>query len=49
MTVTYTAGFGGAGASADVATYGGAISDCMSIIALNGVWYCESHSNVTIA
>lgn len=46
-TVTYTGGFGGAGASKDVATFA-AIGDYLRIIAINGKWYVEG-TNTTIA
>lgn len=48
-TVTYTAGFFGTTTSSDVATYGGAIGDQLTIIASNGVWRPVSSRNVTIA
>lgn len=47
-TITYTAGFGGGTTSRDVATFGGAISDGMVIVAYNGVWYVSSTRNVTL-
>jgi hypothetical protein len=47
-TVTYTAGFGGGTTSRDVATFGGAISDGMVIVAHDGVWYVSSTRNVTL-
>lgn len=47
-TVTVTAGFNGAGSGADVATFGGAIGDCMEIIAINGKWNVISLRNVTL-
>lgn len=47
-TVTYTAGFGGGTTARDVATYGGAVNDSMTIIAFNGVWWVISTRNVTL-
>jgi len=47
-TVTYTAGFNGAGAAGDVATFGGAIGDCMEIVAINLVWNVISVKNVVL-
>lgn len=37
-TVTYTGGFGGAGASRDVATFA-VIGDYLRLVAVNGVWF----------
>jgi hypothetical protein len=48
-TVTYTAGFGGGTTARDVATFGGAIGDNLTIFANNGVWWVLSTRNVTIA
>jgi hypothetical protein len=48
-TVTLVAGFNGAGAGADVATFGGAIGDAITIVAYNGVWYVKNLVNVTLA
>lgn len=48
-TVTYSAGFNGAGASADVATFGGAIGDNIMLVAVSGVWRVVSVRNVTLA
>lgn len=49
-TVTNTTpGFNNAGASGDVATFGGAIGDGFRIIAYQGVWYISSVTNVTVA
>ena len=38
-TVTYTAGFNGGSTSTDVATFGGAKGDSMTLTAYQGVWY----------
>lgn len=46
-TVTYTGGFGGAGATKDVATFA-AIGDYLRIVAINGKWYVDG-TNTTIA
>lgn len=49
-TITFaTVGFNGLGASGDVATFGGAIGDGMTIEAYNGNWYVTSRTNVTLA
>jgi len=49
-TVTQaTPGFNNAGASGDVATFGGAIGDSMQIVAYNGRWHVISLRNVTLA
>lgn len=49
-TVTYsTTGFNGAGTSGDVATFGGAIGDCLVIVAINAKWNVISAKNVTLA
>jgi len=42
-------GFGGAGASGDVATFGGAVGDNLVLVAYNAIWYVVSKINVTIA
>lgn len=48
-TVTNTTpGFNAAGASGDVATFGGAIGDTFQIVAANGVWNVISLRNVTL-
>ena len=47
-TVTYTTGFGAGGSSLDVATFGGAIGDSMTIVSANGTWYIVNLLNVTI-
>lgn len=47
-TVTHTPGFGGGTTSRDVATWGGAISDGMVLVAYNGVWYVSSTRNVSL-
>lgn len=47
-TVTYTPGFGGLSTSGDVATFGGAVGDSMTIVCIDGVWHIESLNNVTL-
>lgn len=47
-TLTHTPGFGGGTTSRDVATWGGAISDGMVILAYEGVWYVSSTRNVSL-
>ena len=42
-------GFNNAGASGDVATFGGAIGDSMQVVAYNGRWHVVSLRNVTLA
>jgi hypothetical protein len=44
-TVTYTPGFGGAGASRDVATFA-VIGDYLRLIAINGIWFNVGSSAV---
>jgi hypothetical protein len=48
-TVTYSAGFAGTAGSSDVATFGGAIGDTLTIKAINGTWAIISAVNVTAA
>ncbi len=48
-TVTVTGGFGGGGAGKDVATFGGAIGDCMEVLAYQGKWYVVGLNGVTLA
>lgn len=47
-TVTHTAGFGAGGALLDVATFGGAVGDNMTIVAYGGKWYVLNLLNVTL-
>lgn len=47
-TVTNTTGFNAGSTASDVATFGGAIGDSMSVIALSGVWYVLNLRNVTL-
>lgn len=46
-TVTVVLGFGGVGSGGDVATWGGAIGDSLTIVADNGFWYDAGKLNVT--
>ena len=49
-TVTIAGGLNGAGASADVGTFGGAVGDRFSVVAYNGKWYASGATvNVTFA
>lgn len=43
-----TTGFNDAGAAGDVATWGGAVGDCLALLAYGGKWYVESAVNVTV-
>lgn len=43
-----TTGFNDAGASGDVATFGGAAGDNIVIVAYGGKWYVKSSVNVTL-
>jgi hypothetical protein len=48
-TITYTAGFAGDTTASDVATFGGAIGDTLTVKAVNGTWVILSAVNVTAA
>lgn len=49
-TVTIAGGLNGAGAGADVGTFGGAVGDRVSVVAYNGKWYSSGvNVNVTFA
>jgi hypothetical protein len=53
-TVTSAEGFGNNTADCikegeDRATYGGAIGDCLTIVAYNGAWYVKGLHGITIA
>ena len=48
-TVTVTGGFGNGGEGEDVATFSGAIGDCLSLIAHGGKWYITGTHQCTIA
>lgn len=47
-TITNTAGFGGGTTARDVGTFGGAINDGLTIVAVNGVWWVINTRNVTL-
>lgn len=44
-----TAGFNDLGAAGDVATFGGAKGDGLTVVAYNGDWFVTSNINVTFA
>lgn len=48
-TVTIANGLSGAGAGADVGTFGGAVGDRVVLVAYNGAWYPVVNVNVTFA
>lgn len=48
-TVTIANGLSGAGAGADVGTFGGAVADRVMLVAYNGAWYPVVNVNVTFA
>jgi hypothetical protein len=48
-TVTCASGFSGAGAGKDVATFGGAVGDSMTVMAHNSLWHVVALNGVTIA
>jgi hypothetical protein len=50
-TVTVAGGIAGAGASADVGTFGAAAGNGVTLISYNGLWYVEpgTNQNVTFA
>lgn len=48
-TLTITGGLRGAGAGADVGTFGGAIGDGVTLVAYNAAWYPLRNVNVTFA
>ena len=49
-TVTIASGLNGAGAGADVGTFGGAVGDRFTVVAYNGKWYASGvNVNVTFA
>jgi hypothetical protein len=47
-TVTVTAGFNGSGTAGDVATFGAAAGNSISVVAYNGVWYVTNLQGVTL-
>lgn len=48
-TVTVTGGFGNGGSGKDVATFGGAAGDCLTVMAYQGYWYVIGANGVTLA
>jgi hypothetical protein len=48
-TVTAAGGFNAGGTASDVATFGGAIGDGLTVVAWLGAWYVLASTNVTIA
>lgn len=48
-TLTIANGLSGAGTSADVGTFGGAVADRVVLVAYNGAWYPVVNVNVTFA
>lgn len=46
-TITYTAGFAGNTTSSDVLTFGGAVGDSVTLVAVDGVWAIKAAYNVT--
>lgn len=48
-TISNTTGFNGAGASGDLATFGGAIGDGLVLIAYQGKWYIVNSINITLS
>lgn len=47
-TLTITGGLRGAGAGADVGTFGGAIGDGVTLYARNGAWYVVPGTNLNV-
>jgi hypothetical protein len=48
-TLNYSAGFAGDTTASDIATFGGAINDSLTIVARNGTWAVVSANGVTVA
>lgn len=48
-TVTIASGLHGIGASENVATFGGAIDDCITLMSAGGYWVQIANVNVTVA
>ena len=48
-TVTSDTSFGGGGAGKDIATFGGAIGDSLSLYAYQGKWYVKGAYGVTLS
>lgn len=47
-TLTVSGGIGGAGTSADVGTFGGAIGDGVTLISYNSLWWVEPGTNLNV-
>jgi len=47
-TLTITAGIAGAGAGADVGTFGGAAGDGVTLVSYGGNWYVEPGTNLNV-
>jgi hypothetical protein len=48
-TVTIASGLHGLGAGEDVATWGGAVDDCLILASVGGYWVQVANVNVTVA
>ena len=48
-TITSASSFGGGGAARDVATFGGAVGDTLSLLAYGGKWYVIGTFGATLA
>lgn len=48
-TVTVTGGFGNGGTGKDVCTFGGAVGDCVEVMAYGGKWYVTGGTGFTLA
>ena len=47
-TVTVSGGIAGAGASADVGTFGGAVGDGVTLMSYNSLWYVKPGTNLNV-
>ena len=47
-TVTVSGGIAGAGAAADVGTFGGAVGDGVTLISFNNLWYVKPGTNLNV-
>ena len=48
-TVTVTGGFGNGGGGKDIATFAGAVGNCIELMAYGGYWYVTGGDGFTIA
>lgn len=48
-TITVTGGFGNGGTGKDVCTFGGAVGDCVEVMAYGGKWYVTGGTGFTLA